>query len=597
MGISHGGRGRMRWAVVGSALALGAVGWTSIAAPGAGADPGPSHLRAKDEARIELGRRLFFDPVVSRTGQRSCVACHDPERAFSDSRRFSTDDLGQTRRHAQTLLDVAENPTGHWDGEFASLEELVLARVDRVPGRNRYDPPSASPVTRPPPLPALRDVAGAGLRGGVLNPVLQSRARAFGEVPQDLNLLPGVAQTVEDAGRYGAAFEAAFDSPAVTPVRIARAIADFCRSIRSTESPLDRHLAGDPSALDPAQRRGLALFRGRAGCAQCHVLSGTHPLLTDFSFRNNGVTWRSLQATLGVPAAAFDIGRVAHVDVGRASFSTASGDDRKFKVPTLRDVARRGPYMHDGSFATLADVVRHYARGGSTDPRQDARIRAFQPDERDVDDLVAFLEALSGAERPGLATRAWRERVSRTRARFVDGRGRAMAGLEVALVPAGDVVPLASDGVVRVKRTTDDDGRIEFAPSARTHVRIVLPGDVLPLGGALVPDTCARLDVRVPVDGRVRLLVTFAAGAEAPERLVAEHENPHRLPGDPFPSTLFERIRVTPLGERQAVLYEGWRRTDVAPRITLRLPEGKAKVDLAAAKDTDATLRVEASGD
>src|SRR5262249_30286179 len=151
-------------------------------------------------------------------------------------------------------------------------------------------------------------------------------------------------------------------------------------------------------------------------------------------------------------------------------------DMRAFRTPSLRDVARRGPWMHDGSMKALADVVRHYANGAVPDPHLDPLlVKGFDASKQDVEDLVAFLETLTSDFRPGLAPDC-AIRAKTTRVRLLDDAGRPMAGLHVRAVPAGDGlpgdVPLTSP---ELDLRSDEEGRIEFAPPRRTHTRLVLP--------------------------------------------------------------------------------------------------------------------------
>jgi cytochrome c peroxidase len=149
---------------------------------------------------------------------------------------------------------------------------------------------------------------------------------------------------------------------------IAQALASYVRSILSGNAPYDRYTYGNADALTREQQAGLQLFRGKGNCTACHV----GPNLTDERLHNTGVAWRD--------------GRLTDVGAGR-------GD---FKTPTLREVARTAPYMHDGSMATLEQVIDFYSDGGRPSPLLDVEIRPvkFTPDEKQA--LVAFLRALSG---------------------------------------------------------------------------------------------------------------------------------------------------------------------------------------------------------
>ena len=140
---------------------------------------------------------------------------------------------------------------------------------------------------------------------------------------------------------YRTAFETVFARP-VSADDLARALATYVRSIRSDESPYDRFVAGDTSALTEEQQRGREVFT-RSACGACH----REPLFTDERFWNTGVAWNP---------------ETGYSDAGRYDVSKSERDRGSFKTPTLREVARTAPYMHDGSLATLADVVEFYAK-------------------------------------------------------------------------------------------------------------------------------------------------------------------------------------------------------------------------------------------
>jgi hypothetical protein len=351
---------------------------------------------------------------------------------------------------------------------------------------------------------------------------------------------------------------------------MAEAIGAYVRSIRSTESPLDRFLAGEEDALTLPERRGFDLFLGRAGCVACHVVEGRHPSFTDYAFHNTGVAWKGVVPHIETAAPAQ---AVFAMDPGRRRISTTVEGARAFKTPTLRDVTRRGPYMHDGSLDTLEAVVRYYDAGGSADPARDGRVRKLGLSDEDVRDLVAFLGALEGEIRPGLAPMRWTARAEETRVRFVDGRGRPLAGLAVDVQPVGDVLPgdLGRGGLPRAL-TTDERGWVSFAPGFRTHTRLSIPGGLPLEGGDLVPDTCRRAVVVLPVAGRARVSVAFPQGMPAPETLVAEHVTEMALPEARRPRSLLTRVGRVEVGGVEVARYETWVRTDVPPEVRVRLP-------------------------
>jgi cytochrome c peroxidase len=176
---------------------------------------------------------------------------------------------------------------------------------------------------------------------------------------------------------YVGAFDAAFGKGDVTVPKIEQSLATFERSIVSDEAPFDRWIKGDESAIDAAAKRGFALFNGKGNCAACH--SGW--AFTDASFH--------------------DIGVAKNDDIGRGRlFPTSVKLKYAFKTPTLRDVSRRGPYMHDGSYATLGDVIDLYDRGGIDRPSRDDLIHQLNLPQGDKADLIAFLQTLSGKPEP-----------------------------------------------------------------------------------------------------------------------------------------------------------------------------------------------------
>jgi len=202
----------------------------------------------------------------------------------------------------------------------------------------------------------------------------QVRAAVTGDRDLGLSMEEAVARVSRDA-EYARAFATAFGEP-VTAARIAQALATFVRTRFSGDSAFDRFLTGDSTALGAAERRGLELFSGRAKCARCHA----GPLLSDEGFHNTGIAWRD--------------GRF--LDPGRAAVTGSDGDRGAFKTPTLREIARTAPYMHDGSVARLIDVIEFYDRGGRPNPNLDPDIRPLHLTASEKTALMAFLRSLSG---------------------------------------------------------------------------------------------------------------------------------------------------------------------------------------------------------
>jgi cytochrome c peroxidase len=445
-------RWRPGWAALSaSVVAMGLVVVTLASPP---IDVDPLEVQAREDPVVELGRRLFFDPGASHSKNVSCASCHAPEHGFSDARPKSLDDFGTTTRHSQTLLNLASAGPLHWDGEFASVEDLVSARTgDTRTVTGGYRPPS-----------------GPAAQNGVLK-------------------VTPVAESIAASGLYADAFEAAFGDPAPTRERLANAVAAYVRTLRSTRSAFDRFSDGETDALTAEAVRGHELFRGRAACAECHTLEGTRPSFTDGSFHNTGLARRHL--AVGARR------RTVRQDDGRKLVTQRDEDARSFKTPSLRDVAIRAPYMHDGSFPTLEAVVRYYAVecGQTKDDGMDPRLKPFDEGksaaevDRDVSDLVAFLSALTGETRAGMAESAWSKRADRIRVRVLQKDGTPYRNT-VAIFPAGDVVPAHEPPAPR-HLTPDAEGWIEFRPFASTHVRLSFPGTHLrPTSGEWIPDTC-----------------------------------------------------------------------------------------------------------
>jgi cytochrome c peroxidase len=277
-------------------------------------------------ARVELGKTLFFDGRLSANGVVSCAFCHEPSHAFSASTPLSRGVNGKLGvRHTPTLINRAWGKSQFWDGRAPTLEAQVV-----VPMTN----PDEMGMTVDQVVEKLRDIKG-----------------------------------------YAPLFAAAFGDGAITFDRIASAIASFERTIVSGNSPYDRYIAGDKSALTKQQKAGLNFFDGKGECAECH--SG--PNFTTEKFANIGEGMDQ-----------------ANPDPGLEAITKKRGDFGKFKVPTLRDLAHRGPYMHDGHSRTLSDVLDLYAKGGLPNPHLDTRLTPFYLDEQTRQDLLAFLDSLNG---------------------------------------------------------------------------------------------------------------------------------------------------------------------------------------------------------
>jgi cytochrome c peroxidase len=285
--------------------------------------------------KVRLGRWLFFDTRLSADGTVSCATCHRPEHAFSEPRPTSAGIRGQVgARKAPPVLNVAwpMYDSFFWDGRAKTLVEQA--------------------------------------KGPIANPLEMG------------NTHERAAATIAAVAGYRRAMAEAFGDERVDADRIAEAIAAYEATRLSGDAPFDRFRAGDVTALSPLARRGHDLFFGSANCVACHL--GT--TFSDGRFHNLGVGWREPR----------EPGDSGFEDRGRAAVSGRRIDLGAFKTPTLRDLTKRAPYMHDGSLATLREVVQFYAKGGRANPWLAPEMQGVTVSCNDVDALVAFLEALDG---------------------------------------------------------------------------------------------------------------------------------------------------------------------------------------------------------
>ena len=284
------------------------------------------------DEKVALGRRLFFDKQLSVDNSVSCATCHDPERAFADERPVAIGVQGRTGRRNSPTL------------------------VNRGFGRLHF-----------------WDGRAATLEIQAVRPISD-------EVEMALPLDELIKRLQTDRF-YSEAFEKIFERP-VAIDDVGRAIASYLRTIKSSDSPYDKFIDGVTDALSADAQAGLQVFRARGRCAFCH----REPTFTDEAFYNTGVSWRPSEAE---PAGAFH-------DNGRFDVTSNPRDRGAFKVPTLREVARTAPYMHDGSLKTLRDVVDFYDKGGRPNPTMIRLIQPLNLTEEEKRVLVIFLESLSG---------------------------------------------------------------------------------------------------------------------------------------------------------------------------------------------------------
>ncbi|MEM9458938.1 MAG: MbnH family di-heme enzyme [Myxococcota bacterium] len=314
--------------------------------------------------KIALGRHLFYDRRLSGNETQACVDCHFAHLAFADDERTPTGSTGSTlARNSQGLGNVAYNSSLTWASDgLLSLEDQLHVPI-------RADDPVELGVND------------------------ENRDEVLARFDQD--------------PEYARMFDAAFpnsDSGA-TVNKIVLALASFCRRMTTGQSPYDRFVAGERSALDEQQRRGMTLFNGeRFECFHCH---GGINLTT--SYRDEGTEQGDLRLTF-FNTGLYDVdgeGSYPAHDQGLYELTFDPEHRGLFRPPSLRNVAMTPPYMHDGSIETLQEVVEHYAAGGRviedgpfagdgrTSPLKSGLVRGFSATDEEIDAVVAFLEALT----------------------------------------------------------------------------------------------------------------------------------------------------------------------------------------------------------
>jgi cytochrome c peroxidase len=291
--------------------------------------------------RTRLGRWLFYDARLSADGSISCASCHRPEHAFSEPTAVSTG-IGGRRgtRKAPSLLNLATR--------------TVLPDIREDKEQTFF-----------------WDGRASSLEHQVLVPIANRDEMGLDH--------QAMVDRFSGIGGYAPYFREAFGSDGIDRERIAIALSDYVRTRVSGNAPYDRWTyAGDGKAMSEEAQRGSEIFFFTGNCAACHA--GFN--FSDGRFHNIGVGW--------------DAASQRFKDEGRFAVSHNERDRGAFKTPGLRDVSRHAPYMHDGSLATLRDVVEFYNRGGERNPRQTPRIRPLGLNPRDIDALVAFLRSLDG---------------------------------------------------------------------------------------------------------------------------------------------------------------------------------------------------------
>jgi cytochrome c peroxidase len=235
-----------------------------------------------------------------------------------------------------------------------------------------------------------------GRQGRRNAPALVNRGygRAFFWDARIATLEEQVLKPIEDPNEMDLPVDEAARRVGRSPDDLSRALASFVRSILSGNAPYDRFVNGDRVALSDEQQAGLQIFRGRANCTACHV----GPNFTDERTHNTGIAWAAGAGRAGGAGGSETTN--GFLDEGRAAITGKPGDRGAFKTPTLREATRTAPYMHDGSLATLEDVIDYYDRGGNVNALLDPEIRPLRLTTGEKRALIGFLSSLSGEMRP-----------------------------------------------------------------------------------------------------------------------------------------------------------------------------------------------------
>src|SRR5947199_3168630 len=318
----------------------------------AGTEPTPE--------RVALGDKLFNDKRLSVNNAASCATGHDASNAFVDQKPLPdgvASPKERPQRNSPTVVNAMFNATQFWDGRAPTLEEQA-----KLP---------------------------------ILNPIEMGQ-----KSPDD------VVAKVRALPEYREAFPRVFGHEA-TYDDIAAAIAAFERTQYAGDAPFDRFVAGDEKAIGAAAKQGWGLFNGKGRCSDCHAFSTVSPLFSDQKFHNIGIAahktdFIDLARKAASTVRAGDVKQVDELaiqthfsELGRFLVTKQANDIGAFKTPGLRNVAITAPYMHDGSLATLWDVMDHYNKGGVPNPNLDGGMQRLGLTDAEIDDLVAFMESLT----------------------------------------------------------------------------------------------------------------------------------------------------------------------------------------------------------
>jgi cytochrome c peroxidase len=290
---------------------------------------------AAQATRTSIGHELFFDQALGADGHTACSSCHRPELAFTDGKQLARGVWQRVgRNNTPSLLDVGLRTSMGWEARVWSIEQQT-----------------------------------------------ERALLGWAELGADV---PTVVKYVRQSEKYSTEFAKLLGSQPPTWFDLVSCLAAYERTLSSAQSSFDRYLRGNEWALTPSAREGLALFTGEAQCHLCHQLGSQPVRLTDDALHNTGTGGTTRVRRLGYG--------------GDALPAPGSADTQLqgfYKTPSLRNVEKTAPYMHDGQFATLSDVIDFYDRGGAPNPFQDKRIRPLHLTRAQKVALESFLKSLT----------------------------------------------------------------------------------------------------------------------------------------------------------------------------------------------------------
>ena len=334
--------------IYGSLNAFSNIDYLQVTPLGLPQVPQPANRRITKEA-VALGRELFFDAELSRDGSISCATCHTPTSGFADNQRVSTGLSGRLgKMNVPTVLNTAYRPFLGWEGRATSLEEQILRAMHGFP---ELDMSKEEMVIR-----------------------------------------------LNQSEKYRKHFQQITGKAEIEITDVVNVLADYQRTLLAGNSPFDRfYYAAEKNAISEKAKRGFELFRGKANCVTCHQINEDFGLFADFDFHNTGVGYQKRFEYLGYAGDGLE-GNPATKNAFRGEYFT----------PSLRNVVKTAPYMHDGSVATLEDVIRFYNAGGIKNPFLDHRVKPLMLTKEEQSSLVEFLrsltsESLAESEDPSLA--------------------------------------------------------------------------------------------------------------------------------------------------------------------------------------------------